>query len=192
MPRSIHRTSSSHFRFTVLLAVIFLAGSGNWRDGMAQQRSPQQRVGDGEKTVLLYGQQKERETTEVRAVITVRGKLTEREEVKAGPVPMEAVAQVVYDEHILPIGSEHTSAEPLTSARFYRQAQAQLKVGDHGQTTKLAAGAELQLATYGADGLRIFSPTRPLTRDELELLELPGSSLLIGQLLPNQQTSIGQ
>jgi hypothetical protein len=37
----------------------------------------------------------------------------------------------------------------------------------------------------------LFSPAGPLTRDELDLIEVPGNSLLVDQLLPHQSVKVG-
>jgi hypothetical protein len=43
-----------------------------------------------------------------------------------------------------------------------------------------------------ADEVTIFSPLGPLTRDELDLVDVPGNSLLVDRLLPGKRVTVGQ
>jgi hypothetical protein len=43
----------------------------------------------------------------------------------------------------------------------------------------------------GGDGVRVFSPSGPLTRSELDLVETPADPLVLGRLLPDRAVGVG-
>ena len=101
-------------------------------------------------------------------------------------MPMSVRANLTYDERRI----ADSQAERL-AYRHYKTAEATLKIDKGGQTPSLSD-------THRVIGVRVadrtatmFCPKSRLTRDELDLIEVPGNSLVIEDLLPKESVSIG-
>jgi hypothetical protein len=79
----------------------------------------------------------------------------------------------------------------MGSLRYYQKAAALVQVGQ--STAKPVLRDARRLVGVHIDGSRatLFSPQGPLSRDELDLIELVGDSLLLEQLLPASRVRIG-
>jgi hypothetical protein len=133
---------------------------------------------------------------EVTVDVEVGGELklkTAEDAVKA--MKMSVVAQLKYHERHLagklypqrpegPLG--------LRSVRFYEDAHATIKLEQGGTTPKLSAARRLVVADSSAVGpAQLLSPSGPLTREELDLLDVPANSLLLYALLPRTKQPVG-
>ncbi|MGQ9913310.1 MAG: hypothetical protein ACUVQQ_03080 [Thermogutta sp.] len=98
------------------------------------------------------------------------------------PTPMTVNAQFAYEEDILEPGDG--TAQAVRAVRWYDTASAQLNIG--GQPAELAIAPQRRyLAVSIAEGrVEVFSPTGPLTREELDLVDIPGNTAVIDRLLP--------
>jgi hypothetical protein len=91
-------------------------------------------------------------------------------------------------------------ARSLRSVRYYREAEASI----HEQSLATKAAAErlssfllrdsLRLIVAGgqSDGIELFSPSGPLTVQELQLLKYPGDSLALLALLPDSKVEVAE
>ena len=96
---------------------------------------------------------------------------------------------LAYEEQVLQSGNGRTT--PIQGLRAYRTAAAQFQVGDKSFQVQLRPEVT-RLAFFMAEGqFTIFSPENPLTRDELDLLDVIANSILLDQLLPAQPVSMG-
>lgn len=91
-------------------------------------------------------------------------------------------------------------AETLRSVRYYDKAEASIheqalstKPGGE-QLSKLGLRSEVRLivARGKTDGIELFSPSGPLSADELQLLKAPSDSLAALALLPDSKVEIGE
>ncbi len=107
-------------------------------------------------------------------------------------------AKFAYGERRLPATGRE--AHSLRSVRHYEHAEATVheqavsaKPGGE-QLSNLALRGTLRLivAQGQADGVELFSPSGPLTADELQLLKSPGDSLAAIALLPDAPVEIGE
>ena len=103
-------------------------------------------------------------------------------------VPMSVVGQFSYDEQRVDDGS--TPAHRM-SVRSYDDAQAVIKIGSKVTKPQLRDERKLITAVAGKDDAYLSSPSGPLTRDELELIDIPASTLVLDQLLPQADVEIG-
>ena len=60
-----------------------------------------------------------------------------------------------------------------------------------GEPRRIPTGSRLMVVHGGAAGLSVYSPSGPLTYDDLELLRMPGDSLSLLPLLPPGKTRVG-
>lgn len=100
-------------------------------------------------------------------------------------LPMSVTAKQQYDELRI-VGSDLTSAQvpaPL-AIRFYDQAEGILKIDTSGQAPKLADDRRLIVVAAGAVRPNLYATAGPLSREQLDLIDLPGNSCMIDQLLP--------
>ncbi|HEX5104307.1 MAG TPA: hypothetical protein VFV87_10875 [Pirellulaceae bacterium] len=126
---------------------------------------------------------------QVRVTVEIEGKLklnAAGQEVQH--VPLTARADLHYVERMLQSG---TSAAETRLARHYYQAEAKIRLRDSELASKLRDERRLILLDANADAATLFSPLGPLTRDELELIEAPASSLALTALLPKQPLKLG-
>lgn len=91
-------------------------------------------------------------------------------------------------------------AQSLRSVRYYREAEAVI----HEESLAAKASAErlssfllrdpvrLIVASGQADGIELFSPSGPLTVQELQLLKYPGDSLALLALLPDSKVEVAE
>lgn len=126
----------------------------------------------------------------VGAVLEVEGKAKYTGEEKVETPKMSVVASLLYDERTLEIPT--TSTGCLRSLRFYDRADAKINVGDVG--LKPALRDQRRLIGVKIDGSKatLFSPNGSLSRDELDLIDLVGDSLLVDGFLPERPVARGE
>ena len=122
------------------------------------------------------------------------GELKFVEDKKVGREKMSVVAELEYAERTLAVpkdevgGDKKADAEHFRSVRYYERAEAVIKVGEGGFKPTLRDERRL----IGVEnGNLLFSPMGPLARDELDLLEINGDSLLLDRLLPGRAVAQG-
>ncbi len=127
--------------------------------------------------------------TRVKVSMKVGGDLFLQSQKKSAPdmrpLPMSAEAELTYDEKVTQIG------EAARAIRFYQQAEAKFKMEKGGETPRLADSRRLIAVQAGLQGVNFLSPNGPLTREELDLIDLPANSLLLGRLLPTNEVRVG-
>jgi hypothetical protein len=126
----------------------------------------------------------------VQIVQEVSGNLKFRSESdKAEPVTMTVTAKLAYDEKLLALPNQEGG--PIRSVRYYDQARADLKIGDRAFQPALRDERRLIVAMIDGSPPVLFSPAGPLMREELDLVDVQGSSLEVDQLLPAQPVAVG-
>jgi len=101
-------------------------------------------------------------------------------------LPFEARGLMEYDQRVL-----HVAAGVRRDARFYRQARARINVGAAPETSELSPDRRTVVVDCDPRRTRIYSPLGPLTRDELELIDVQGNPALLDRLLPAGDVSVG-
>lgn len=102
-------------------------------------------------------------------------------------LPMSVDASLEYDEVLL---------ERDYAARNYVRAEATIKVDDGGKTPRLEAEQKLVIAdrreTIAGDGRAVlYAPGGPLSREQLDLIDIVGNTLAIDSLLPSEEIELG-
>ena len=127
---------------------------------------------------------------QVQAVVEVRGDLlVQAGEGEQQKLPIVVSGKVTYDERMLAIDTAKGSRR---SVRNYREASAEVKVGQGLATPQINAERRLVVAEIDASGSTLFCPLGPLSREDLELIDIQGNSLAVSGLLPDQPVRAGE
>jgi hypothetical protein len=128
--------------------------------------------------------------TKVQVQIEVGGELKVVAEGKVKPLQMSVAGKLVYEEKSLEPGEGRGTAA-ARSVRYYDQAEATIKIEDGGEKPKLRGDRRLIVVDGGASQTVLFSPQGPLVREELDLLDVPGNTLWLENLLPAKPVAVG-
>ena len=141
------------------------------------------RQGSAAETFPLRSAKPNGSAVRVTAKLEVGGhlKVTSDKDKKTDSVPMSVVAQFGYDEQRLDDGA---AADHRLAARYYDDVQATIKIADRAVKPEIRDSRRLVAAVLGKDGTYLLSPGGPLSREELELIDIPGNTLVVGDLLP--------
>jgi hypothetical protein len=139
-------------------------------------------------TRTLASGQKAGDVSRVQVLLEVGGELKIAEEGKIKPLKMSVVGKLTYDERLLTVPKESTESR---SVRNYDVAEAVIKIENGGIKPKLRSVRQVVGVDVADNHTTLFSPQGPLTRDELDLIDVPGNSLLLDQLLPSNAVSPG-
>ena len=126
---------------------------------------------------------------QAKVVVQVEGQLklnADGSEVKR--VSVKVAADLHYLERTLALGSGFAEARVV---RNYRQAAAKIELKDSKLTNTIRDERRLIVVEAGEKQATTFSPLGPLLRDEIDLVEVPGSSLSLAALLPDKAVEIG-
>ena len=99
-------------------------------------------------------------------------------------------AALVYDERTLDVPD--TKNQTLRAARYYDRADAKILLPDGDFAPNLRAERCLMGVAVDDTQITIFSPKGSITRDELDLVDLPANSLLIDRFLPTHPVAQGE
>ncbi len=108
--------------------------------------------------------------------------------------PIQVIGKYEFDEKLLalPVESKTTkTTNPLRVVRHYTQAQAEIKLDRGSFKNTLRDDLRLIGAQATNETATLFCPLGPLTRDELELLRIPGEPLMWNRLLPTEEVQPG-
>ena len=118
----------------------------------------------------------------VEATLEAGGNLVVSDDPKHEKPKISLVAKLHYDERILELGEGDRA--PTRSIRYYQAAEAAIKGSEAGVKPTLRQNRRLIAAATDGRQVTLFCPNGPLTRDELDLVDVLGSSLLMDRLLP--------
>ena len=123
----------------------------------------------------------------VTAKIQLDGTVKPSADKKIAPLPITVEGQFRYDEMLL----GESDLPDRRSVRYYHEAAASIDVDKHKNSPILREDMRLIAVKADKTGVSISSPHGPLTREELDLIDIPGSTLLLDDLLPNGEQKIG-
>lgn len=103
-------------------------------------------------------------------------------------IPIKAQAELEYVERTLQTGN---SWADLRTARSYQKATAKIRLRESDLIHELSNGRRLVVLDAGLSQATLFSPLGPLTREELELIEVPAAGLPLTALLPGRSIKVG-
>ncbi len=138
----------------------------------------------------LKARHRQGELTRVEVALQVGGDLKLINNGKATLLPMSVIANLKYDEQIRALDER---GRPCRSVRYYDDVRAVIKVDTGGQQPTLDASRRLIVVDKPTQGAPLlYCSTAPLSREELDLIDVPGSSLLLDELLPDEPVAFGE
>ncbi len=130
------------------------------------------------------------ELTRVEVALQVGGDLKFVVDQEPKALPMSVIANLKYDERLLAVDE---AGRPRRSLRYYDDTRAVIKVDQGGEKPKLADAHRLIAVERTADAAPVlFCPAGALNREELDLIDVPGGSLLVDDLLPANPVAFGE
>jgi hypothetical protein len=153
-----------------------------WNDAAAAQ--------SGDKHTLA-AQHRPGELTRVQVALQVGGdvKLVD-EGGKALTLPMSVVANLGYDEALLAVTP---SGQPARSVRYYDDARAVIKIEKGGERPAFNDSRRLIIAERKDNSpCLLYSPSGALAREELDLIDVPGGTLVLDDVLPGRALAVGE
>ncbi len=142
----------------------------------------------GDDAILLQSRCQKDELTRVTVSLELDGTLKPSADTKVPALPLNVHGQFAYDERRLDDCSKLSNRR---SIRFYRDAQARIKLGKLTDSPTLRDVQRLIAVSQTKTGTHLTAPRGPLTRDELDLIDLPANSLLLDDLLPGANKKPG-
>ncbi len=140
---------------------------------------------------LISAQHRSGELARIEIALQVGGdlKLVDTQG-KPSELPMSVVANLTYDEALLEVAPD---SKPSRSVRYYDNVAAVIKIANGGEKPSLAPQRRLIMAQRKpGEAAQLFSPGSPLKREELDLIDVPGSTLVIDDLLPTEPVAKGE
>ena len=145
-------------------------------------------LAQGAETYDLTSALKPGQSQTVRTAVEVKGDLKLNSDGKeVTTVPMLVQADLQYTERFLAIKADGT----LKAARHYGVAEAKIQIKNTEMKQSLRNERRLFVIQHKGEDATLFSPIGPLTREELELVDAPGSSTVLAAILPGKMTAIG-
>ncbi len=123
----------------------------------------------------------------VKTVFEVTGKLVTRDRPNASAAehPLNVLGEHVFEERVL-------DAETGRSLRYYQQAKAKFVVDGRANSSQLRDSMRWIVVDPTKGEASHYAPLGPLTRYELDLVEVPGASSLINRLLPKEPVTVDE
>jgi hypothetical protein len=120
----------------------------------------------------------------------IRAEAEGKNEAPEQRLPMSVSARLEYDE--LRLDAPGDDPNGLLAVRYYRKAEAVLKVDDSGRTPQLAEDRRL-IALQNTDAKpTLYCPDGPLPREQLDLIDVVGNSAFTDSLLPAEAVADGE
>jgi hypothetical protein len=139
--------------------------------------------------IRLESQHQPGDCTLIEALLEVGGDLTIIDGDDKQSVPMSVVGTIRYHERLL--AGAPADLNSLRSVRQYETAEAVIKIDKGGLKSQLSPERRTIVVDTTSGDVKLYSPEGPVTRDELDLVAIPGNSLLIGSLLPTDAVEVG-
>lgn len=125
----------------------------------------------------------------VAVKLEVEGDVKVEKEREVRSLPLKAEGALLYREKLLDVSADNHAA--LKSIRDYQTATAKLSVDGIQQTPELGEDRRTIIAKIDSAARTLYSPLGPLSRQELDVIDVPGDSLIVDRLLPEKQVEAG-
>jgi len=166
--------------FAVRLFLVFLLVCMNCRFSLAQGES-----------LRLAESYSDGRTFTVQSTITNGGKVqAAKSDGTKDELELKATVSFEYLSRRLPPSGR--DAEALREAREFQKAQLSTEVAGYKTTAELPPDRSRIVVTGAREGLVSYSPQGALTRETIDLLEIPGDSLCLLATLPLTEVRVGE
>jgi hypothetical protein len=130
------------------------------------------------------------ELSRVEVAMQVGGDVKLVTDGKSKTLPMSVVANLKYDERLMALGRDK---RPVRAIRYYDDARAAIKVDKGGEKPTLGDRHRLIVVDKPEkSAATLFCPTEALFREELDLIDVPGNTLVMDRLLPAEAVALGE
>lgn len=144
-------------------------------------------IGSAETKLSLTPSLAPNQGAQVTTVLDVKGDLKlNADGSRVTRLPFNARGRVVFAQRILRI-----APGARRDVRQYSEASASIRVGEVDHQAELPTDRRTIVVDSDSKRGRLYSPLGPLTRDQLELIEIQGSPALLDRLLPTGDVAIG-
>ncbi len=126
--------------------------------------------------------------SEVRVKMEVAGTLKILQGKQSRDLPINVTGECLYDEQLASISKDPDSQ---VAYRRYRAAEAQLKIGNNELRPRLRGDRRVMSLMVAPESANFAPAEGFLTREELELIDMPANSMLVDRLLPTEPLKIG-
>ena len=109
---------------------------------------------------------------------------------KVSRLPLKVTGNLLYDEKVIEAGGGTKGS--VRTVRYYHQAEAEITIDKNENKSSLDDDSRLIVFESTAGREALFSPTGPLSREQLELVDVPGNSALVAGLLPDKRVKVGE
>jgi hypothetical protein len=106
--------------------------------------------------------------------------------------PISVAAKIAYDEMRLASDTADVPARAPLAARYYDQAEAAIKVNETGRSPHLTDERRLVVLEQSQQRPMAFCPDGPLSREQLDLIDIVGDPFVANRLLPKKSVSSGE
>lgn len=128
---------------------------------------------------------------DVTATLEVGGELiVPSEQGEDARLPMSVVARMAYEEQLVAWWADPSMAS--RSLRRYSEATATLKSAEKGETRELPADRRLIAVQATVGSATLNGLDSRLTREQHDLIDLPGNSLAVDRLLPRREVKASE
>lgn len=129
------------------------------------------------------------QTHSVKVAVEVKGELKLNPDGKeVRKLPMLVQADLEYVERILEASPDLAK---IRSVRHYRVADAKMRINESDMQQSLREDRRCLVSQTRGEESLLFSPVGPVTREELELVDVPGNSALLATILPGKKVKLG-
>ncbi len=143
------------------------------------------RIAQAAETAPLRPVHKTGDCYQVQALFEVGGELRLQDDKQAArEMKVSVVGKMEYVERLL---RESAGGQTAQAVRRYRTAEATIKIDKGGIQPALRTDRRTVAIDVNAGQATLFSSEGPLTREELDLIELPGNTVFLDQLLLSER-----
>jgi hypothetical protein len=107
-------------------------------------------------------------------------------------LPISVAAKLTFDEkRLTPLAAETPAGTPL-AIRYYNEADAVIKVNETARTPRLSDDKQLIVVEQGQKRPMLYCANGPLTREQIDLVDVVGDSFVLNRLLPKNAVAAGE
>lgn len=135
----------------------------------------------------LRAAQKTGQMQRIRVAIQVGGNLKTKSGGKVRTLPLKVAGTMQYDERLVAVDEAQRTQRTL---RHYDQAEATIEID--GQAIQSVLDPALRVVVFDETKDRglLYSPQGPLTREDVDLIDVPGNSATLARLLPREEVKL--
>jgi hypothetical protein len=142
--------------------------------------------GQSQPKLLLRSQREAGQIDRVSVLLEFSGDFIGPAGEKQPSTPTSGTDRLTYCEKTLQAGPNRSG-----SVRYYEKAESDTRIKDRSHQQSLADAHRLLGVRAEPPAMTVFSLRQPLTRDELEVIDILGNTLLLDRLLPEEAVAVG-